>query len=684
MDSDFIPTGADVVTFKEEVNRKYGDVSENPLARDIGKKHLGLSESAKAKMDEQSYLDAEHMTEAERMKKFDTLMTVLGITERFQKASEKLAEAKRLTLKEMFFGYNMEAEKVEQSATKATNPSTLFKESESHITIAIYSGSVPKVDFVGSCDPFVKIVAGKKTAKTEAISDCLDPKWFQLFMLKIDNYFTRDSPIVLEVYDQDAMNRSKYLGKCEFKADEIDGREIESPFYGGKNPSSMDMDDVQGTVIVQLAKVEVIAKDFKQGMLINMEYLQELEDLNNRRLQMVPLPRIPQNMMEKRVRSPRSPGSPGYVKDQVEIIEGLNDDRPLEIFKECDTHFSIAIMAAFNLPKMDDIGYCDGFVTLLGEKKIQTKVEGNKQNPRWDQLFCIVAKKEDQMLTFQLSDHNKFSQDEIFGHIEIPVYSVRGQIQELPIFDDDGKWRGTLQVQIVRAKPKDSFAFKQGMFIEPEVYQELALINRRALASGSLNDDLPRISDTVSHASGSEIDLSHEPPTTAEDWQQEVLYTLCRPLPGELEVSSNVIKSALRSIKRFEEEVDKLSSKGGKKLKTNNHRVILMAAVLAVYLLLCFSSLYKLDELPGVENTAVENDTLPSMASRRIKGVGSLVKKTIQKASNITRSYNATAPTDLRKVKGLGRVVKTVVKKASERYTHGTSDTAATTSSSDL
>ncbi|CAN0090151.1 unnamed protein product [Heterosigma akashiwo] len=149
--------------------------------------------------------------------------------------------------------------------------------------VGLYAANdLPKVDLVGSCDPYVVVrLAGRERARTGYKADTQHPEWLQLFSLPVPEAAKSrysGGGLIFEVWDKNAVLKDKYIGKAELQWDEIDGEPIELTVAGGPDPQNVDGTE-QGILQLQVVKARENFRDFAQGMVMEQEHFEALTDL---------------------------------------------------------------------------------------------------------------------------------------------------------------------------------------------------------------------------------------------------------------------------------------------------------------------------------------------------------------------------------------------------------------------
>jgi len=359
---------------------------------------------------------------------------------------------------------------------------SLFKASKNFMCIAIFSASgLPRMDVIGSCDPYIKIAFGDEVVKTEYKPNTQEPKWDQLFCLEVFPRYLSSSPgIVFEFWDHENFHTDDYFGKAEVQWGAINGHELELPIYGGKDPDHVD-GTRKGVVRLQIVKAEAVAKDFQQGMHMGQEYFQELEMISRDEIQLTEskLQNQPPQQSQHELSRHESDEfeENDYEEKKSDTLKGP------DLFEEAENHLMVAIHGASGLPVVDLIGSCDAYIKIcVGDLTVKTGYKPDTLEPEWYQMFNFelpsLYSTKHPGISLEVYDHNNITQDRYIGKIEIKWSEMDGDIAEYTILGGndpdhyDGSSKGTISVQVVKARPTMQ-DFQQGMAMEQEHFEAL-------------------------------------------------------------------------------------------------------------------------------------------------------------------------------------------------------------------
>jgi hypothetical protein len=143
---------------------------------------------------------------------------------------------------------------------------------ESSVMITVHSAAgLRKADLIGKSDPYVVItVAGTQVAKTEVIDNTQDPEWANATFRVPLTLQPRDllDDVVLEVYDEDPLGVSDFLGRTVVEPKHLDhALTPELPFEDDGIKLTLDLKDkprtrrklAKGTITISIAPTPAAA-----------------------------------------------------------------------------------------------------------------------------------------------------------------------------------------------------------------------------------------------------------------------------------------------------------------------------------------------------------------------------------------------------------------------------------------
>jgi len=360
---------------------------------------------------------------------------------------------------------NASSRRPRSQASIKSKQSAILQHAEGNVAVVMLSATgLPKVDFIGSCDAYVKLVCGSHLEKTTYHRNTLEPIWNQLFCFQFGTEETAREPgLVLEIYDHNDITSDRYIGKVPIKWSHVRlGGTFRVSILGGSNPNNLD-GTKKGTIEFLLFDAQVILKGFKQGLEI------EEADFND--------------MMAF-----ASPSEKELVTDlDAQRNAPVNAFQSDQWFQASEDHVIVAVFSASGLPKMDFIGSADPYVKLVvGDHAEQTAIKFFTLTPVWDQLFCfplnVNISRRTPGIKFEVWDHDNFKYDDFIGKTVLPWSDINGTVQELPLYSGkdadnlnasnlEGSRQGVLKVQAVKCRII-SAAFTQGMRIQRDYFQK--------------------------------------------------------------------------------------------------------------------------------------------------------------------------------------------------------------------
>jgi len=353
-------------------------------------------------------------------------------------------------------------------AREPVQVSNILERLDGSFTIVLLSGSgLPKVDWFGCCDPYVKFLVGDRTlAESQWLRETMSPTWNQLFSFDVNpEEFESSEGVTLEIWDHNNHNPDKYIGHIFLKWPHMHlGGIFRVPIIAGSKPGEVNGEQA-GTLEFQVFSAKVIMDGFTQGFIINDE----------ERLAMHDYAQITENELVTDLDEERD-------TPEETMFEKNSDNW----FEHSEDHLLIAILSATGLPKMDLFGLSDAYVTIsVGEQRAQTAIKYITLTPMWNQIFQFnlnppFASAVPNAARIEVFDKDNFKADDFIGRVLLQWDQLVGDELELDVFsekensDPQNKEQyrhGKLKLLALKCKITSS-EFKQGMKVQPNPFQE--------------------------------------------------------------------------------------------------------------------------------------------------------------------------------------------------------------------
>jgi len=373
--------------------------------------------------------------------------------------------------------------------------SHILERSAGYFTVVLLSGTgLPKVDWIGCCDPYVKFLVGDRTlAESIWLRETMSPIWNQLFSFDVNPEELESSEgVTLEVWDHNNHNPDKYIGSIFLKWPHMQlGGIFRVPIYAGSMPGEVT-EDKAGMLEFQIFNAKVILDGFTQGFVINDEDCLEMHRFAE--------------------------------KTENDEITDVNVEReiPQQTFQADDwfavseEHILLAVLSASGLPKMDLFGLSDPYVKIyVGEQMDQTTTKLVTLSPTWDQLFQFPldlssVSAAPHVVWLEVWDYDMYKSHDHIGDAFLKWEDFDGTEKEIPLYKKDQPpqeefrqgWIKILGLKCQIINPE----FKQGMKINPGPFQE------RLRAALGIQPAVMQITETleVTHLENIEVVVTEE------------------------------------------------------------------------------------------------------------------------------------------------------------------------------
>ncbi|CAH0716714.1 unnamed protein product, partial [Brenthis ino] len=170
-------------------------------------------------------------------------------------------------------GYEISQEIKNAEKPRANPPITMFYAEKHTFQMRAYiyqARSLIGSDSSGLSDPFARVVIGESTATTQVIDETLSPTWDELLLFEdvllystIEQIKANPPTIVIEIFDQDKVGKSEYIGRTLAKPHV---KAFEDPYERPQFPPSLEWyeitrgDDRAGELLATFELLEIPSK----------------------------------------------------------------------------------------------------------------------------------------------------------------------------------------------------------------------------------------------------------------------------------------------------------------------------------------------------------------------------------------------------------------------------------------